>query len=268
MRVLVFGKGGSGKSTVVALLAKALVKHGFKVLVVDSDESNMTLHRMIGVDAAPSTLTDYLGGRRRVVEALFKCKSEIDWSFTEKGISGLPRECVTWQGRLGLLVVGKVSGFGEGCACPLNALTREFLRKVKMSSSEMIIVDTDAGVEHFGRGVEEACDLLLMVVDPTFESLVMAERAEKFAREVGKPLYYVLNKVDEKSRDLLIERIPRDKVLALLCYCNDWIMKSLKGEPLGEPPPEIEKLASFLIERSYALPSISSEPGNHTPSEG
>ena len=77
MKVLVFGKGGSGKSTVVALLAKALVKHGFKVLVVDSDESNMTLHRMIGVNAPPKTLTVYLAGRRRIAEALFKSRSIV-----------------------------------------------------------------------------------------------------------------------------------------------------------------------------------------------
>jgi len=78
MEVLVFGKGGSGKSTIVALLAKAFVKRGFMVLVIDSDKSNITLHKMIGVDAPSSTLMDYLNGHRCVVEALFKSKSRID----------------------------------------------------------------------------------------------------------------------------------------------------------------------------------------------
>jgi len=250
VKVLVFGKGGSGKSTLVAFLARALVKRGFRVLVVDSDESNITLHRMLGVNPPSKTLTDYLGGRRFVADALFKGKHEIDWTFAENGISGLPRDCMAWQNGLGLLVVGKVTGFGEGCACPLNALTRELLGKIELASEEFILVDTDAGIEHFGRGVEEACDLLLMVVDPTYESLVMAERAEEFAREAGKPLYYILNKVDEKSENLLLERIPRGKVLASLRYSAEIVEKSLRGEPLGEPPSEVERIADQLISLS------------------
>ena len=247
MKVLVFGKGGAGKSTLVVLLARALAKRGFKVLVVDSDESNVTLYRMLGVEPPPRTLTEYLGGRRFVADALFRGKHGIDWSFARRGVTGLPPDCAVWQNSLGLLVIGKVTGFGEGCACPLNALAREFLNRVRLASDEVILVDTDAGIEHFGRGVEEACDLLLMVVDPTYESLVMAERAEGFARKAGKPLYYVLNKVDERSERILLERIPREKVLATLRYRSEWVEKSLKGEPLGEPPSEVEELASLII---------------------
>ena len=45
MKVLICGKGGSGKSTIAALLAKCVSRRGYQVLVVDSDESNYGLHR-------------------------------------------------------------------------------------------------------------------------------------------------------------------------------------------------------------------------------
>ncbi|RLI35693.1 ATP-binding protein, partial [Candidatus Bathyarchaeota archaeon] len=48
MKVLVCGKGGSGKSVITAMLARELARRGFKILVVDMDESNATLHRQLG----------------------------------------------------------------------------------------------------------------------------------------------------------------------------------------------------------------------------
>ena len=55
-KIAICGKGGSGKSTVVALLAKALREKHYKVLVVDSDESNTGLYRMLGLDQAPLSI--------------------------------------------------------------------------------------------------------------------------------------------------------------------------------------------------------------------
>ena len=39
MKVMISGKGGSGKSTVATMLAKSLVSDGYRVLVIDADES-------------------------------------------------------------------------------------------------------------------------------------------------------------------------------------------------------------------------------------
>ena len=64
MRISVCGKGGSGKSTVVALLAEAFKLGGFRVLVVDSDESNSGLFRMLGLEQAPTPLMELVGGKR------------------------------------------------------------------------------------------------------------------------------------------------------------------------------------------------------------
>ncbi len=50
MKILICGKGGSGKSTVAALLSNAMHKRGKRIFLVDSDESNIGLYRMLGLD--------------------------------------------------------------------------------------------------------------------------------------------------------------------------------------------------------------------------
>ncbi len=240
------GKGGSGKSTIVTFLARAMAKRGLRVLVMDSDESNITLPRFLGLSPPAKTLVEYLGGRPLVVEALLKNRREVDWSFLEEGIDGLPDECVSRAGSLHLVVVGKISGFGEGCACPLNALAREFLKRIRLREGDVVLVDTEAGIEHFGRGVEGACDIILMVVDPTFESLLLTEKVREMAAKAGKDLFFVLNKVSGESQELLMRSLESDRVLAALSYDEKIVKRCLKGEPLEEAPPEVEGVARKL----------------------
>jgi CO dehydrogenase nickel-insertion accessory protein CooC1 len=51
MKIVILGKGGCGKSTVTSLLAMGLAGNGLSVLVIDSDESNFGLHRLLGMRA-------------------------------------------------------------------------------------------------------------------------------------------------------------------------------------------------------------------------
>jgi CO dehydrogenase nickel-insertion accessory protein CooC1 len=53
MKLSVCGKGGSGKSTVVTLLARQAAARGRAVLVIDAHESNTGLYRMLGFDHPP-----------------------------------------------------------------------------------------------------------------------------------------------------------------------------------------------------------------------
>ncbi len=61
MKLMICGKGGCGKSTITILLARALAETGKKVLVVDADESNLCLHRLLGAHQ-PEIMMDAMGG--------------------------------------------------------------------------------------------------------------------------------------------------------------------------------------------------------------
>lgn len=70
MRILVCGKGGAGKSTVTALLSRTLAANGRRVAVLDTDTSNVSLHRLLGTDAPPDLTRFFAGapGLRRILE--------------------------------------------------------------------------------------------------------------------------------------------------------------------------------------------------------
>jgi CO dehydrogenase maturation factor len=63
-------------------------------------------------------------------------------------------------------------------------------------SREAVLVDMEAGVESFGRGVERSVDTVLIVVEPSFESMALAEKAKYMADGIGlKRVHAVLNKM-------------------------------------------------------------------------
>jgi len=65
MKISICGKGGSGKSTLVTLLAKRAQAKNLSVLVVDSDESNSGLFRMLGFEKPPTPLMELVGGKQK-----------------------------------------------------------------------------------------------------------------------------------------------------------------------------------------------------------
>ena len=69
-KIAVCGKGGSGKSVVARLLADGLRERGRRVLVVDADESNTGLHRMLGFENPPSPIIGLLGGKQKLEEEI------------------------------------------------------------------------------------------------------------------------------------------------------------------------------------------------------
>ena len=90
MKVLICGKGGCGKSTVAALLTANMQKRGKRVFLVDADESNIGLYRMLGLDI-PEPLMDHLGGEKRIPgksECLRAYARRLIWSVPEKTESG------------------------------------------------------------------------------------------------------------------------------------------------------------------------------------
>lgn len=249
MKVLVCGKGGSGKSTITALLAKTMAKKGYNVLVVDSDESNFGLHRQLGL-GMPDDFMNYLGGKKTLGEKMRQAfqKGENASIFENKWqIADIPEDYTQGKGNIKMMAIGKIHDFGEGCACPMGALAKNLLKNMETTSEELVLVDTEAGIEHFGRGVEEGCDVVLMVVDPSYESLRLSEKIRELAEKAGKPLYFVLNRTDKIGVQFMLETVDETHVLASVPSDLEVFRAGLAGEELNAELPEIESIADFLV---------------------
>lgn len=257
-KLLVCGRGGGGKSTLTAMLARLLAEEG-KVLVVDADESNLGLARMLGLKPPPRTLIEALGGKKTVGEKLMaalrsKGAEELKLFGGNLSLDELPAGSVSWQDGTGLLQIGKIEHSKEGCACPMGALARDFLKKLKENDREWIVVDTEAGLEHFGRGLFEGVDAVLMVVDPSHEAVILAEKAARLAGEAEKAFAAVLNKVDEKTGPRLRKMLGEKKIniAGAFPYSPAIAEANLAGDPLV-PEPVRRELADMINNISPGL---------------
>jgi CO dehydrogenase maturation factor len=234
MKIMVCGKGGSGKSSLTVLAARVLSK-AHKVYVIDSDESNALLPKILDAEP-PKAIVEYLGGRGAIFE-----KGEVNlakaMAKAGKGIrlDELPSEYSSSSPEgIRLLTIGKVREFGEGCACPFNFLTRTLLKHLKLETNEMVLVDTDAGIEHLGRGVEEGSDAILMVADPTAESLELSRILKEDVVKLGKTFWLVLNKVTPEIADVITSKAKEMdlEILGTVRFDNAIFKSCLEGSTL------------------------------------
>jgi CO dehydrogenase maturation factor len=259
MRISVCGKGGSGKSTVTALLATSFLKRKYNVLVIDSDESNSGLYRKLGFDHAPLPIIEMAGGRQGIKSRAAKFEvggkhSKADILETHNiAITDIPAENIVRRNGLGFIQVGKINEALEGCACPMGVLNREFLGKLRLDKNEIVLVDTEAGLEHFGRGVESNIDAIVIIVDPSSESVDFAAKAFELSRSINiKVIRIILNKVNNSiTADKLTEKLREKNLEPLIAVPSDEIIfnSELDGRPIDSAIAieEISILADDLL---------------------
>ena len=245
MKIIICGKGGCGKSTVSTLLARAYEREGRNVLVVDSDESNYGLHRQLGFER-PEDFTHYFGGKKGAYR-VFDEKGRV---FDEKWhISDIPEEYLTGDGSLHLMAIGKIAEAEEGCACGMGFTAKMFLENLETGDDDVVIVDTEAGIEHFGRGLDRLADVILMAVDPSYESISLSAKIADMGRSIGRPVYFIINKADREQADMMRSAIrDADAVIGEIPADPAILMAGLKGDPLDCIPPAVSDIISRLAE--------------------
>jgi CO dehydrogenase maturation factor len=177
MKIGLFGKGGSGKSTVTALLAKELAEHGYEVYLLDADSTNVGLHQVLGLDHPPAPLMDYFGG------AVFRggmvtCPVDDPTPLADAVIrwATLPdRYCARTSRGIRYLVAGKIGDQGPGAGC--DGPVAKIARDVTIDGPPdrvLTLVDFKAGFEDSARGTITSLDWAIFVVDPTNAAIQMA----------------------------------------------------------------------------------------------
>jgi CO dehydrogenase maturation factor len=230
MKISVCGKGGSGKSTITALLANEARARGYRVLVVDSDESNSGLFRLLGFERPPIPLMEMVGGKPGLKK---KMNEPNIFNESQLGTMDIPEQHILRKDGVGIVAIGKIMQSLEGCACPMGVLSREFLKKLALGEDELAIVDMEAGVEHFGRGVDTSLDSVLVVIEPPLESVNVGQKIHDLALGIGiENVWAIMNKVpsveiaDRLQAELQARHI---ETVGCLYYDADIFSASLGG---------------------------------------
>ena len=191
MRIGIVGKGGVGKTTVAALVARAYAGRGRRVVAIDTD-SNPNLGLSLGleletIDALPAL-------PRSVV---------VGDGHGEHDAASLLDEFGTDTPTGPRLVTGlRIEEAGAGCACGGHATVKSLLAEALETDADVTVVDMEAGLEHLSRsgGTLAAVDLLVAVVEPSRKSVVTAARTRHLADELGIATTVVLgNKVRDEA---------------------------------------------------------------------
>ncbi len=194
MKIGVVGKGGVGKTTVSALIARTLQQRGRRVLAVDTD-SNPNLGFSLGLDfdeieAVPTVPRSMVVGTRGDLTV-----EEIMADY------GIPTPAgVTLMSAL------RVDEAGAGCTCGGHATVRSLLGQALESEVDDTIIDMEAGIEHLSRsgGTLAHADVLVLVMEASRKAVITAQRTISLARELGIGSWVgVANKIEADHGDLL-----------------------------------------------------------------
>jgi CO dehydrogenase maturation factor len=180
MKTLVtVGRGGTGKSSFVALMTKCFVEAGQTPLLLVDADPDQNLAEMVGVDLEE-------GGKSTIAELLVS--TFIEKGGTTVGVPPTERiESRIWEKGLfesddfDFLSVG--TKWVEGCYCMPNAALKGALGSLTKNYT-YVLIDSPAGIEHLNRRITSEVSDIFDILDHSKKSMDHVRRAHRIAKEV------------------------------------------------------------------------------------
>lgn len=250
MKIAVSGKGGTGKTTVSANLAKLFAREGRRVYAVDADPDS-SLGLSLGIDEKE------LEGIRPLIE-MEELIGEIagDGAFyaLNPPVNDIVEKFSIKINGIKFLRMGGVKKGGTECYCRENTFLRAVVNSLLLDTKDVVIMDMGAGIEHLTRGTAQDVDLMLIITEPGKSSVQTARIVEKLAREVSiKDIRFIANKIrNEREEDFIRSNFGADELLGMIHF-DEGIAEKSMGAPRAESAAapdntEIEELLKYITE--------------------
>ena len=233
MKLAIVGKGGVGKTTLAAVLARRQAALGRPVVAVDADpDGNLASALGVAEDRLPKPIAqmrelilERTGAKDEGAGLMFKLNPQVD---------DLPERFSVDARGVRLLVMGTVELGGKGCMCPEGAVLKALMQHLLLRVPDEVILDMEAGLEHMGRASASGVDAMIAVVEPGMRSVHTATRIRRLAGQIGiERTFVVANKLSRQDeRDRLDRALSGQIILGTLPYDAELARADLEDRPV------------------------------------
>lgn len=231
MKIAVTGKGGVGKTTFAATLARLYADEGKTVLAADVDpDANLGLALGFSEEELDSIVP--ISKMRKLVEERTGANNDNKFFRLNPKVDDIPDTYGKTCNGVKLLVLGTVETGGGGCVCPEHIMLKRIINNMVIHRDDVVIMDMEAGLEHLGRGTTESMDQFVVVIEPGSRSIQTYKNVKRLADDLGvKQVRVVANKVrNEEDEAFIKSKIPAEDLLGFIHYNQEVIDADRQGK--------------------------------------